>query len=155
MVNEQDIEEALNALNTQLIPNFTQISEKFGIKQTTLIRRFKGLCTSRVEATSLHHKLLTNTQEEALINQINKLIARGLPLTSHIVKNLAEEIIGREVNKNWTAYFVKRYSIRLKSLYLRNIDNLRMKSEYGPHIQHFFDLVASNFSVLSFSYVFL
>jgi transcriptional regulator of acetoin/glycerol metabolism len=61
MVNEQDIEEALNALNTQLIPNFTQISEKFGIERTTLIRRFKGLCTSRVEATSLHYKLLTNT----------------------------------------------------------------------------------------------
>jgi hypothetical protein len=61
MVNEQDMEEALNTLNAQLIPNFTQISEKFGIKQTTLIRRFKGLCTSRVEATSLYYKLLTNT----------------------------------------------------------------------------------------------
>jgi hypothetical protein len=45
------------------------------------------------------------------------------------VKNLAEEIIGGEVNKNWTAYCVKRHNSYLKSLYLRNIDNLRMKSE--------------------------
>ena len=94
------MEEALNALNAQLIPNYTQISEKFGIERTTLMRRYKGIYTSRVEATSMHRKLLTNTQEEALINQINKLIARGLPPTSHIVKNLIKEIIKRVVNKN-------------------------------------------------------
>src|SRR5450756_2971681 len=154
MVNEQDIEKALDALNAQLIPNYTEIGQKFGVERTTLMRRWKGICSSRAEATSLYHKLLTDTQEEALVDQINKLTTRGLPPTSHIVKNLAEEVIGREVNKNWTAHFVKRHSSRLKSLYLRNIDNLRMKSEYGPYIQHFFDLVAFNFSVVSFPCVF-
>jgi hypothetical protein len=39
-------------------------------------------------------------QEEALISQINKLIAWGLPPISYIVKHLIEEIIRRKVNKN-------------------------------------------------------
>jgi hypothetical protein len=151
MVNEDNMKNALDALDAQLLPNYTQIALKFGLQHTTLMRRHKGICDSRAQATSQYHKLLTDTQEEVLITQINKLTARGLPPTSHIVKNLAEEIVGREVNKNWTAHFVKRHSSRLKSLYLRNIDNLRMKSEYGPHIQHFFDLVTFNFCIIVFS----
>ena len=103
-----------------------------------------------MKATSLYHKLLTDTQEEILITQINKLTIQGLPPTSHIVKNLAEEIVSHEVNKNWTAHFVKHHSSCFKSLYLHNIDNLQMRSEYGPHIQHFFDLVAFNFLFLMY-----
>ena len=148
MVNEKDMEKVINKLNRQLIPNYRQISEKYGLTRTTLMRRFLGLCTSRQETTSIYHKFLTDTQEEALIIQINKLIIRGMPPTTKIVKNLVEEVIGRRVHKNWIAYFVRRYSSRLKSLYLCDIDNLRVKSEYGPHLEHFFDLVASNFSVV-------
>ncbi|PMD26311.1 hypothetical protein NA56DRAFT_733159 [Hyaloscypha hepaticicola] len=141
MINEEDMEKAINELNTQLLPNYRQVSEKYSLTRITLIRRFLGLCTSRQKTTSLHHKLLTDTQEEALINQINKLTIRGIPPTTHIVKNLTEEIIGRYIYKNWTAHFVKRYSDRLKSLYLHNIDNLHIKSEYRPYIKHFFDLL--------------
>ena len=100
MVNEQAIKKAIDALNAQLIPNYSQVAKDFGIKRTTLIRRYKGIYTSRKEVTSLYYKLLTNTQEEVLINQINKLIVRGLPLTSQIIKNLVEEIIRGNVNKN-------------------------------------------------------
>jgi hypothetical protein len=39
-------------------------------------------------------------QEEALINQINKLIIRGLPPITYIIKNLIEEIIRYNINKN-------------------------------------------------------
>jgi hypothetical protein len=151
MVSEQDIEKAIDALNAQLIPNYSQVARDFGIERTTLMRRYKGICASRQEATSLYYKLLTDTQEEALIDQINKLTVRGLPPTLQIIKNLAEKIIGGNMNKNWTAGFVQRHSTRLKSLYLRNIDNLRMKSEYRPYIQFFFDLVVFNFSILSIS----
>jgi transcriptional regulator of acetoin/glycerol metabolism len=61
MATEQDIENAINALDTQLIPNYSQVAREFGIERTTLMRRHKGICTSRSEATSLHHKLLTDT----------------------------------------------------------------------------------------------
>jgi hypothetical protein len=147
MVSEQDIEKAINALDRQLIPNYSQVARDFGIERTTLMRRHKGICTSRQEATSLYHKLLTDTQEEALISQINKLTVRGLPPISQIIRNLTEEIIGCDVSKNWIAGFIHRYSSRLKSLYLRNINNLRIKSEYRPHIQFFFNLVVFNFSI--------
>ena len=68
MFTEQDIENALDALNAQLIPNYTQIGLKFGIDRTTLMRRYKGISTFKAEATSIYYKLLTNTQEELLIN---------------------------------------------------------------------------------------
>ena len=64
-----------------------------------------------------------------------------MPPTSAIVKNMAEEIWGGEVNKNWTSHFVKRHQDRLKSLYLRNIDNKRASSEYEPMLKFFFELV--------------
>ena len=105
------------------------------------MRRHKRISTSREQVTSEHKKCLTNTQEATLISVINKLSIRGLPPTTQIVKNLAEEIIGQEVNKNWTAYFVYQYRDQLKNLYLRNIDSLQAKSEYGPLHRHFFNLV--------------
>jgi hypothetical protein len=64
-----------------------------------------------------------------------------MPPTSHIVKNLAEELRGKEVGKNWVGQFVKRYRIRLKSLYLCNINNLRASAEYAPMFQLFFSVV--------------
>ena len=84
---------------------------------------------------------LTNSQEEVLIGHINKLTDRGLPPTSQIVRNLAEEIAGSSVGKNWTSDFVQRHKDRLKSLYLCNIDNLQVKAEYAPLFQLFYNLV--------------
>ena len=57
---------------------------------------------------------------------------RGMPPTAQIVRNLAEEMRGKRVSKNWTSDFVRRFKQKLKSLYLFNIDNLRVKAEYGP-----------------------
>ncbi|KAF8854188.1 hypothetical protein BDZ45DRAFT_677075, partial [Acephala macrosclerotiorum] len=58
---------------------------------------------------------LTNTEEELLIARINELINRGMPPTSQIVKNLAKEIRGKEVKKNWPAEFCKKHKLRLKT----------------------------------------
>ena len=64
-----------------------------------------------------------------------------MPPTSAIVKNMAEEIRGAEVNKNWTSQFVTRHQDQLKSLYLWNIDNKRASSEYESMFKLFFKLV--------------
>jgi len=100
MVDEQRIKAALNALDRQLVPNYAAIAKDFNLERTTLIRRHIGRTTSRATATSLFHKLLTNTQEEALISQINKLTLRGIPPTTYMVRNFVEEMIRRKVNKN-------------------------------------------------------
>ena len=47
-----------------------------------------------------YHQCLSTAQEDTLIAQINHLTNRGLPPTVAMVKNLAEEIIGRQVGKN-------------------------------------------------------
>ena len=76
-----------------------------------------------------------------------------MPPTSHIVRNLAEEIRGGPVRKNWVGQFVKRHGIRLKSLYLRNIDNLRASAEYALMFQLFFSVVSYFFAVISCAYL--
>lgn len=142
-VDEEVMEADLADCDKVLVPNYSAIARKFSLERTTLMRRHLGKTVSRREATYLYHALLSRPQEEALITQINKLSVRGLPPTTQIVKNLAEEIIGREVNKNRTARFVTRHKHRLKSLYLRNINNLRVKVEYGPMITGFYKLVSN------------
>ena len=65
-----------------------------------------------------------------------------MPPTSQMVKNFAEEIIGRTVGKNWARDFCKHHQSVLKSLYLRNIDNQCVKGEYAPVSRLVFTLVA-------------
>jgi len=100
MVDERRIKAALDALDRQLIPNYAAIAKEYDLERTTVMRKHISRTTSRATATSLFYKLLTNTQEEALISQINKLTLRGIPPTTYIVRNFVEEMIGREVNKN-------------------------------------------------------
>ena len=71
-----------------------------------------------------------------------------MPPTSRIVKDLAEGIIGRSVGKNWTAQFVKRHKTRLKSRYIRCINNLRVKADNAGHFEHSHDLVVAIFVLL-------
>ncbi len=77
-----------------------------------------------------------------LIARINKLSNRAIPPTSYIIRNLAEEIKGGPIGKNWVGQFIKRYGIRLKSLYIRNINNLRAGAEYTPIFQLFFSIIS-------------
>ena len=63
-----------------------------GVHPTAVQRRLNGLTKTRRQANAYYHQCLTNTQEELLIARINELTNRGMPPTSQIVKNLAEEI---------------------------------------------------------------
>ena len=57
-----------------------------------------------------------------------------------MVKNLAEEMIQRPVDKNWSNQFVARHKHDLTSAYLKNIDNKQIKAEYAPMFKQFYDL---------------
>jgi Tc5 transposase DNA-binding domain len=141
MVNEDDMKKALAEIESSSKPNYTEIAQKHGLVLSTLLRRVQGKTTSRAEFQSQVHQCLTNAQERVLINQVNRLTERGIPPTSQMVKNFAEEMIGHAVGKNWVGEFCRRHKSELKSLYLRNIDNLRVKGEYGPIYKLFYDLV--------------
>ena len=140
--HEMQMQFALEACCEVDKPNFTAIARDFPpVNRQTLKRRFYGQQNSRAEAISQSRKNLTTIEEEELIKHINMLTDHGLPPTSAMVQNIAEEMIGQAVGKNWTGQFVKRYKDQLQSVYLRNIDNMRTQAEYAPMIQHFFDLV--------------
>ena len=111
-----------------------------------------GITSLRAEVNSYLHQALTTLQEEVLIIRINYLSDRGLPPITAIVKNLAEEIRGAPVGKNWAGQFVCRYSDQLKSLYLRNIDNIRVSSEYRPIFKLFFTLVCIIITLIPYIY---
>jgi len=133
---------ALDACRRVLLPNFSVIARQFPpVNRHTLRRRFCGQQDSRPSANSMFRQNLTSNQEEELIKLINDLSFRGLPPTSSIVRNLAEEMVSRLVGKNWTGQFINRHKDKLKSIYLRNIDNMRVKAEYKPMIQLFFRMV--------------
>ena len=139
------LEAALASLKLQEVPNVRGTSKKFGIVESTLRRRFKGKTVSFQHARYKSHNRLSHAQEEALINQINRFTDRGLPPTTRMVRNFAEEIVQGRVGKNWVDVFVKRHRTELKSIYLRNMDSDRVKSEYAPVFKHFYDLVSRSF----------
>jgi hypothetical protein len=141
MTHEERMQKALAELESCSKPNYAALAQKYELDRSTLSRRARGKTTSRQEFQSQVHQCLTNAQERVLINQINRLTERGIPPTSQMVKNFAEEIIGREVGRNWVGQFCRRHQTELKSLYLRNIDNLHVKGEYGPTYKLFYDLV--------------
>jgi len=143
-IAEMQMQLALDACRAVDKPNFSAIAREFPpVNRQTLQRRFDGEQESRAQSNSAHRQNLTAEQEEQLILHINMLTNRGLPPTSQIVRNLAEEMICRKVGKNWTGQFIQRHKDRLQSLYLRNIDNMRTQAEYAPVIKLFFDLVSS------------
>ena len=109
MPNLNRIPEAIADLDTQEVPNIRKTAAKYGLCAHTLGNRWKGRTTSMEEAVSIHYQTLTNAQEKALIQVINRLTDRKMPPTSAIVKNLAEEIRGAPVGKNWVGSFVRRH----------------------------------------------
>jgi hypothetical protein len=143
------IDAAVAAIQRGEFVHYANAATKYGCDRSALGRRIRGLTKSKKDANSFWHQCLTNEQEEVLIARINYLTDRGMPPTSHIVKNLAEEIRGERVGKNWVGQFVKRHGIRLKSLYLRNIDNLRAGAEYAPMFQLFFSVVSCFFIIIT------
>ena len=143
------IDAAVDAIKRGEFVHYADAAAKYGCDRSALGRRIRGLTKSKKDANSFYHQCLTNEQEEVLIARINDLSDRSMPLTSHIVKNLAEEIKGGPVGKNWVGQFVKRHGIRLKSLYLRNIDNLRVGAEYTLMFQLFFSIISCSFVIIS------
>jgi hypothetical protein len=148
MPNLDRIPEAIADLDTQAAPNIRSTAIKYGLCPKTLENRWKGKSVSMKEAVSMYRQALTNAQEKALIGIINRLTERRMPPTSAIVTNLAEEIRGAPVGKNWTSQFVDRHKDELKSVYLKNMEAKRVKGEYPPTYAYFFKLVLSYFALL-------
>lgn len=153
VTKSRSIDKAVAAIRSGECANQSDAGRKYGVHPTSIGKRLAGKTRSKFNYLSESCQCLTNTQEKRLIQYINKLSDRGMPPTSQIVKNLAEEIRKRPVGKNWVAQFVKRKGNELHSMYLRNIDNIRVAAEYKPVFNLFYKLVIFNFIVLFFLYI--
>jgi Tc5 transposase DNA-binding domain len=112
------ISKAVLAIRLGEFTDYSLAARAHGCDHTAISRRVRGLTKTRKDINSFFHQCLTDNQEEVLIARINILTDRGMPPTSHIVRNLAEEIRGEPVGKNWTGQFIKRHNLQLKSAYL-------------------------------------
>ncbi len=80
------IELAITDLESQDCPNYASTTKKYHVNRSTLSRRYRGVTGTRQDAISYSSRALTDTQENVLVQYINKLSARGLPPTLRLLK---------------------------------------------------------------------
>ena len=148
MAKSTPIELAINDLISQKAPNIRSTAEKYGVVESTLRRRFKGQTVSHSESRSRSTMLLTNAQEQVLIEYLNKLSARGMHPTPQMLENLVVEIVKRPLGECWIRRFCQRHGDVIQSVYLRNIDQARHIADNSRHFQHYFDRVYVQLSAL-------
>ena len=143
MANNALIEQAIDDLISQKKPNVRATARKYGVVHSTLLRRFKGQTSSAEEARSRSTQLLTNAQEEVIIEYLNKLSDRGFHPSPQILENLVVEMVGHPIGGRWVERFCKRHGNVLKSIYLRGMDRVRIIADNSRHFQHYFATVSA------------
>jgi hypothetical protein len=133
---------AIADLESQDRPNIAATAKKWQVARETLSKRFRGETGTIEDANSNSRQQLTTTQEESLIEYINKLSDRGFPPTPQILKNIAEGIAKSKLGKNWVSRFCSRNQERIKSIYLRTIDHKRKIADNSEYFQHFYNTVS-------------
>jgi hypothetical protein len=132
------IELAITDLKTQEYLNYAATARKNKVERITLSRRHKNIIGLKKDQYSYIIKTLTNVQENVLIQYINDLNIRRLPLILQIIKIFAEEFANKKLNYNWIERFVERKKIILKSVYLTIINYKRKISDNSHYYKYFF-----------------
>ena len=105
MIRNETIEQAINNLELQETFNIDVIVKKWGLVKSTLRCRYKGETVSSTEAQYRLNMLLTNNQEEVLIEYINKLSVCNMHPTLQMIENLVREITRRPIGEWWMECF--------------------------------------------------
>lgn len=135
------IDAALEHLKALEKLNYAATARMFETDETTLRRRFLGRTVSRQQRASEELQHLNPVQEEVLLGYIDRLTDKHIPPTTQIVRNLAEELLGHSVGKNWAAGFCRRHKERIFSLYLPPLDRARVSTERPEVYEQFYMLV--------------
>jgi transposase-like protein len=97
-----DIEAAIAAIESLSLGekfSYTEIARQYNVDRTTLSRRHRKVTRTTTEKYE-EHRLLNTTQEAELIQYLNKLCAKGLPLSREMIRNFASEIARKPIGKN-------------------------------------------------------
>jgi hypothetical protein len=140
---EERLEAAIKEVNTLDKPNYSALAIKWDVHRSTLSRRHRGVTVSRTEATSIYHKLLTDAQEELLLQDIETLGKAGLYLTPRIIQNTVEGLVQHEIGDTWVYSFLNRYQDRIASVYIGGYDQDRKVADNADNITQFYAHVTS------------
>ncbi|KAI7973275.1 hypothetical protein EIK77_004552 [Talaromyces pinophilus] len=132
--------QALRSLPPGEKPNISLVARTYGVDQSNLSRRYRGVTGSK-EAQYNNQRLLSNEQSRALINYINQLTERGLPPTNSMLANFARDICGKAPGKNWASRWVKAHSDKIISRYSKPLDSDRKKADSAWKYTLYFELL--------------
>ena len=139
--NMSQMDAALLHLKGLKHTNYRKVAKEFNVEETTLRRRFLGLTVSHKVHAETTKRALNRAQENAVLGYIDLLTDKHIPPTVQIIQNLAEELIGHRLGKNWSSTFCQRYKDRICSVYLRPLDRARVAAENDSMFEHFYSLV--------------
>ncbi|EEA22190.1 pogo transposable element, putative [Talaromyces marneffei ATCC 18224] len=132
--------EALRSLKPDEKPNISLVARTYGVNQSNLSKRFRGVTGSK-EAQYNNQRLLSKEQSRTLIKWINQLTERGLPPTNSMLENFAREISGKEPGKNWASRWLKAHSDKVISRYSKGLDSDRKKADSAYKYTLYFELI--------------
>lgn len=83
--------------------------------------------------------MLNNQQEKELLRYLRRLYERLLPPLQRIVRNIAQELCGHTLSKNWVARFIERHHDTLGAGFLNTIDLKRCHAESPRAYERYFE----------------
>lgn len=121
-------------------PCVAKTAKKYGLVDSTLRRRWKGITTTKDQAIE-DRRFLNNQQEQQLIEHIRSLCEKCLPPTPAIVAEIATQLGGRPPGLNWCSRFVTRHRLELDSRYLNSLDLERHHADSVALFEQYFSIV--------------
>ena len=134
------MEAALSDLRSSRSVNISDAARRHGVTRSALSKRFHAKTSSLAQGAE-SRRMLNDKQEEELINYIHHLCERCLPPTPKIVANVAQELCGRKLSRNWSSRFVARHKHRLDARYLNTIDLARHKADSRSNYEAYFAII--------------
>jgi hypothetical protein len=116
------------------------IAEKHGVDRSTLGQRCKGKTGPRSDGYA-SQQLLNPQQEQALVQYIEDLTARGLPPTRAMIRNFASNILKQHIGVNWILRFIRRNHDHLISKWSAGIDVVCHRADSKCKYELYFDLL--------------
>jgi hypothetical protein len=108
------------------------IAEKHCVDRSTLGQRCKGKTDPQSDGYA-SQQLFNPQQEQALVQYIEDLTARGLPPTRAMIRNFALNISQQHVGVNWILRFIRRNHNHLISERSAGIDVVRHRFDLLHH----------------------
>jgi hypothetical protein len=98
--SNEDLERALlEVANTKALV-YATIARKHNINHSTLSRRVRGVQVFRTVSIQITSRLLSNAQEEVILQQMEYLSNKCIYLAPRIIYNSIQAIVGHLISKN-------------------------------------------------------